>query len=116
MCLKYFSIKNGYPVDDNDESFCKSKTQGYGMCDTISIYSGGKMLSEPWKCTIGQTCSYKWTRAGRKYKEDEMCECAGKESTETRGYCPIRGIPAIDDFTSNFYEKFQYGSSDCSGN
>ncbi|CAG9326056.1 unnamed protein product [Blepharisma stoltei] len=114
FCLQYFSLKDN--TITTNAKFCKSGLMYNSVCDSVTISSGGTVLSEPWECTIGQTCSYKYTHGNYQYRSDKDCECAGEGTTSTKGYCPIRNIMGIVDFTDDFYEKFQYDSSDCSGN
>ncbi|CAG9326055.1 unnamed protein product [Blepharisma stoltei] len=111
FCLQYFSLDDGEATFD--DKFCKSGISKNYKCDSVSIYVNGNKVSEPWACTIGQTCTYTWTIAGNSYTDSSTCECDGKGSNT--GYCPIRDLPAITGYSDDFYEKFQYDSSDCSG-
>jgi len=110
-CFKYWSLDFGAAT--SDDAFCKSGYSINGKCDTVSVFINSQKISEPWPCTIGDTCNYFWDLDKSLWYYLD-CECDGKGSTT--GYCPINVVPSISGFEDNFYEKFQFSDSNCTGN
>lgn len=108
QCTKLFSQDTNTTV--GNKKFCKSDFSRNGKCDGILVYVNNTVVDEPFKCTIGTTCTFRYATDGTEAGSDK-CQCDG-ENTST-GYCANFG------FTLGYWDvvfpKLQYSDSDCSG-
>ncbi|CAG9330903.1 unnamed protein product [Blepharisma stoltei] len=109
-CTRYWSLDNGSSTQS--AVFCKSNFMYKNYCDSADIYVQSDKLSDPWKCTVGDTCTYKYNFNGATIGT-QSCLCDGKGSTT--GYCPISNSFNLKGFDDKFYPRFAYTNGDCAG-
>jgi len=108
-CVELWSLDPGAVVDSG--KYCKSGwTNVDSRCESVSIYVDGTVLEEPFKCTIGDTCTHIGDYNNLSYDTFD-CQCAGDGST--KGYCKME-YPTTG-FHDEIHSKLQYDSSECAG-
>ena len=109
-CVGLFSLSSGKPSDQN--YFCKTQLRNkQNECDSLEVYINNEKILDPFKCQIGDTCTYKYRGSGEQYDE-ESCMCDGTLSGE--GYCG-HYVKYDLDHSNDLASAMSYTSSLCSG-
>ncbi|CAG9326109.1 unnamed protein product [Blepharisma stoltei] len=109
LCYQLYSQDLGHKTQT--ELICKSGYMSNGICDSIDVYVGTKKLSEPFRCNIGDTCTYKSNQKGTVISTGP-CYCDGVGTDQ--GYCGDM-IEYATEVLDTMRKKLRYTSSQCSG-
>ncbi|CAG9316480.1 unnamed protein product [Blepharisma stoltei] len=111
LCTQYWSQAISTKV--SAAYYCETNTiDAYYNCDnyTVSV-DGSNPLASPYQCVVSsQSCIYKSYTSSATHTL--ACQCGGGADA-TVGYCPVR-YP-LEGTYENFYPKFQYYTTECSG-